>query len=112
SLPVHNLPGLHELTSTAGAAASAKGIAAKDITKSAKDIFKAHIFKAGSAASAAETSVNALMTELIISLSLLIIAKHFIGFRSFFKLALSFRILRIPVGVKLHGPFSVGLLYF
>src|SRR5690625_1853148 len=106
---LHIGSGLPGRTTHARLPASERIPSPENITEPAENIFKADVFKTGSAAST-ESAVYPLVAKLVVSLPLLGIAKHFIGFRGLLELPLCIRIVGIAIGVEFHGPFPVGFL--
>ena len=94
--------------------------AAKQIAKNITEVTKTAKATAETAKAAAEAAtlacaivgVNTSKAELVVAGTLVVIGQHFIGLAQLLELLLSFLIAGVPVGMVLHGLFTVGLLYF
>ncbi len=85
--------------------------ATEDITENIAE----NIREAGTAASESATAglaVHAGMAELVIGSPLGRLCQYFVGFAGLFELVLGFGVVRVTVGVVLHGELSVGSLDF
>ena len=89
------------------AEASTKASAAKDVAKHTEDIVHRHSLSASKSSS---TWTEGIRAELVISLTLLWIAKHVVCLCCFLEFLLCLFVTRIAVGVIFDGHFFIGPL--
>ena len=84
-------------------------------TKDVAEYIAEDIREAGTAASesaATGLAVNAGVAELVVGSPLGRLCQYFVGFAGLLELVLGFGVVRVTVGVVLHGELSVGSLDF
>ena len=91
-------------------AATAAGPAAEDLVENAAEGIGEAVAAATETAAHAGLLVDAGMAVLVIGGPLLAIREDFVGFLGFLEFFLGRRIVRVAVGVMLHGHLAVGLL--
>ncbi len=88
-----------------GAAAAALA-AAENVAENIRE----GVGKAAGTAGAAGLRIDAGMAVLIVGRALLAVGKNFVGFLGFLEVFLRLGIVRIAVGMMLHGQLAIGLL--
>ena len=90
-------------------ASAATGTATKDIAENVAERI-GEIAEALSPWTCTRTGIDTRVTELIVGGTLVVIGQHFVGFLGLFEAFLGFGIVRIAVGVMLHGQFAIRFL--